>query len=120
MKKFLTIFLVSSALFYLIMRFYYDLDYSYFNVSNALFIVGLPLFLFSILMITGATEIFVGFNFAFRKMFSRGDAYVGMTISEYKDLKKERFDTTEVAIAGILVSLIFNGISLYIAFALFN
>lgn len=119
MKKFLTILVGSSAIFYLIMRYHYELDYSYFNLSNALFLVGLPLFLFSVLMLTGASDIFTAFQFTFKKMFSRGDSYVGMTISQYKESQKKKIDTTGIAIAEILVSLILNGLSFYIAYALF-
>lgn len=123
MKKFLTIAIVTGAIFYLIMTFLYDGVYHnpnfespYGNVSNALFLIGLPLLLISIMMLTSATDIFISVGYTFKKIFSKGDAYVGLSLYEYKQAQKEKVDMTGIAIAGILVSLIVNGVSLYLAY----
>jgi hypothetical protein len=116
MKKFLTILILTGAIFYLIMTFHYNRDYDPHYVSNALFLVGLPLFLISVMMITSATDIFISVGYSFKKIFSKDDAYVGITLHEYKQAQKEKVDLTGIAIAGILVSLIVNGVSLYLAY----
>lgn len=119
MKKLLGILLISGGLIVIILEFYYNREYSLMNVSNTLFLIGMPLFFLSIIMITNAVEAFVAIGYTFKKVYRRIRGFEGLP--SFYDYKTERLpaDTTSFGIAGLLVSGSYLAVSMYIAYTYF-
>ena len=119
MKKFLGILLISGAMVVLILELYYDRAYTFMNVSNALFLIGMPLFFLSIIFITNAVEVFVAIGYTFKKVYHRLRGYGALP--SYYDFKTERepANLTSFGIAGLLVSIGYLAVAFYIAYTYF-
>ncbi|MFP4078215.1 MAG: DUF3899 domain-containing protein [Candidatus Izemoplasmataceae bacterium] len=120
MKKFLVVLVASGALVFLILHFYYGSIYDSYNplsIANSLFLIGLPLFFISIILITNLSELFVPLSFTFKKLFNRR-TMASITLFDYKR-ERDTHNLTAVGIAALIVSSIYIAIALYISYTYF-
>ncbi|MDY0024186.1 MAG: DUF3899 domain-containing protein [Candidatus Izemoplasmatales bacterium] len=102
--------LVGGSLAVLILMFAFfgwDFRPQEYNLSTSFFIIGLIMFSAGILTVTGATKIFRGIGFVFKRMFTR--KVEGMSYYEYilmKEEAKEKAGGLPLFIAGIIFIVI--------------
>ncbi len=79
------------------------------NFSNALFFIGLPLFFFGLISITGANRIFIAMGYTFKNIFRRHR----VTYSSYheyitsKQAEKESQDTEFSGGAALIIGILY-------------
>ncbi|MDD3129915.1 MAG: DUF3899 domain-containing protein [Candidatus Izemoplasmatales bacterium] len=88
----------------IIMFAFFEGDFSFLNdnLQNTIFIVGIILTSAGLLTATGASRIFRGVGFVFKRMFTR--KVDGLSYYEYllmKDDKRERYQGLPLLIVGI-------------------
>lgn len=106
---------LTALLIVVIPRFGFELN----SISDALFVVGIIVFLPSLLMRIGAFEVFHGMGYFFRLVFNRDTKKEYPTYKDYKETKTvERSPaffnellvaSTLIIIAGIITALIAIG-----------
>lgn len=86
------------------------------NLSNALWFIGMPMFFFGLISLTGANRIFIAIGYTFKNIFKR-HRQTYRSYHEYmeaKNAEKEEQDTPNSGFAVFFISIIY----LIIAFIL--
>jgi len=91
----------------------YSTTFTYESASNSLFVVGVLLFLPSLVVVTGAYEVFYGFRYSMSVLFRKDFRSHYPRFIEYKNEKFKRYKTTifiELMVVStilVIVALIF-------------
>ncbi|MGD9910276.1 MAG: DUF3899 domain-containing protein [Candidatus Izemoplasmatales bacterium] len=84
-------------------------NFTYESMSNALFVVGMIIFLPSLVVLTRAYEVFQGIQYSMRVLFSPNYRKLYPKYSDYKEEKSEKIKTTifyEILGASLVVVVI--------------
>lgn len=104
--RFLIIFgilLITSFFLHLIMH---GTEFTIAHVSDALFVVGIVMFLPALIAVTGAFQVFDGIKYAFRSFFSTNFRREYQKINEYKEARNQKVESTiyiELLIASFII-----------------
>jgi len=98
--------------------FVYQTDFTFESMSNALFVVGMIIFLPSLVVLTRAYEVFQGIQYSMRVLFSPNYRKIYPKYSDYKEEKNEKIKTTifnEILAASfvmVLLAIIFARVAM--------
>ena len=81
----------------------YGVGFTYEHISNAMFVLGAIIFLSSLVMVTGSYEVFYGFRYSMRSLFTKDFRKHYPTFLEYKT-EKEFPVNSSAFIDGIIAS----------------
>lgn len=87
----------------------YSFGFSLYTTSNAIFIVGIIIFLPTLMAMTGSAEVFHGFNYAIRVLVSKNFHNQYPKFRDYKSTKEKVEHSVvflEVAIASIILVVV--------------
>ncbi len=87
----------------------YQQDFTYANISNAIFVVSIIMFLPSVVAMTGAYQLFHGFRYVFRVFVSPSFREQYPNFREYKEERKTEIKTTfftEILIASFVLLIV--------------
>ncbi len=124
MRRFLTIFFISFALivFFVSTDLTQTFDRWSFNdalfvrsVAETMFIVGLIMFFIGIVMVTGASEIFIAIGFTFKNIFKRHRVKYESYYQYMKEQKDEE-GSKMTGVAPLIISIIYLSITLYLSY----
>lgn len=108
-------YIIPLVLFHLIFyRFELKLEY----ISNSLFYIGIFSFIFGLVSITNAQNVFIGFRYYMSQLFKRNKLEEKLSYSEYKEDKYNStytYKTVVLLVVGIVLiisSLIISQISM--------
>jgi len=96
----------------------YQQDFTYANISNALFVVSIILFLPSVVAMTGAYQLFHGFRYVFKVFVSPSFRSEYPNFRDYKEERQTEIKTTffkEVLLSSFIImvaSIILAGVSM--------
>lgn len=110
--RLLLIFIVLLGLAFVVHLLIHKTYFSYQHVSDALFVVGIVMFLPTVGVITGSFEIFQGIGYAFRVLISPNYRHQYPTFKDYKDVKNVKIKT------GFFYELLIASLVLVIAAAI--
>jgi len=117
-KRFLLNLIVSGLGIYLLLRTAYDGIYTYKNIVDASFVVGMIFTAFGLITSSNAGKVFHGVGFAFKQMFSRKN-YTHLAFYDYKR-KKEEKNGSVTGVYTLSVGLLIVIISTIISYTQFN
>lgn len=86
MRKFVITFLASGVCIFIMHIILYENRFSYESVSNSMFVVGIVMFFLSLIVITGAGNLFQTLTYGFKYLFRRKTA----PYKSYYDYVEER------------------------------
>ena len=104
--------LIVSLLLHLVQ---YGTRFNLENISNALFVVTMIVFLMSLILQSGAFQVFSGFGYSTRALWSRE---FRMRYPNFSDYRAEKDENAQVKPIGYLEMLIASGLLLVIAIIL--
>lgn len=108
-------YLIPLILFQLI---FYQFKFNLENTSNVFFYIGIFSFVFGLVAITNAQNVFIGFRYYLSQLFKRREIEEKVSYSEYKEDKYNKTYTYKtvvlliVGISFIVISLILANISM--------
>lgn len=117
MRKFVITFLASTVVIFILHISLYKDQFSFETVSNAVFVVGIVMFFFSLIAITGAGNLFQTVTYGFKSLFRR-KTMEHKSYFEYMEDRKKRpktnygFHIFILSIGYIVISLILSIIEL--------
>lgn len=122
MKRLLVVLVASGALVFAVLHFYYGTIFedpyaSPLAIADSLFLIGLPLFFISIILITNLSELFVPLSFTFKKLFNRR-SMSSVTLFDYKR-ERDASNFTAIGIAALIVSVIYIVIAMVISYTFY-
>ncbi len=111
MKPFRFIFILILILLvsFLVHLWIYSTRYTYESVSNSMFVVGMIVFLPSLVVLTRAYEVFQGINYAMRVLFSPSYRSRYPRFRDFKEDHSGKVKTTvfyEIILASFLVVVV--------------
>lgn len=107
--RFIIIFFATLLVAFLLHLLVYKTVFSYENASNVLFVVGIILFLPTMVAITRAYEVFQGIKYVFRVLLSPSFRDQYPRFKEYRDDNSSNIKSTifrEVFLASLIVIII--------------
>lgn len=114
MKQFIKTIIVSLILIFLAHYFIFDFEFTEDAISNAIFLVGIMMFFLGLMLITNAPRIFMIFTYSVKQVFSRKNFPYKSFYDYYAE--KEKDPVTPYAVPILVMSIIYLGISLILAY----
>lgn len=104
MKKVIRVLIIIIILFFLIYGVIKKFDWSIYNTSDVLFIIGLPTFLIGLIDLTGANKAFIGMAYVMKSVFGN----IKKEYPKFSDYYEEKIVSkkTNYAIVVIAISII--------------
>ena len=87
----------------------YGVDFTYEHISNSMFVLGIITFLSSLIVVSGSYEIFYGFRYSMRALFTKDFRKRYPTFLEFKTEKEVPINSTafiESIIASVIIIVI--------------
>ena len=108
MKRLLITFVISIILVAIAQYLFFDNAFTYESMSNSLFIVGLMMFLISLIIVTDAGKIFMIVSYSFKAVRKRDDFKYKSYYDYMKDNEREEMTpyAMQMMIAGITYLII--------------
>lgn len=108
-SRLLLILAVTLGLAFLVHLWIYSTYFSYETISNSMFVVGMILFLPSLVVLTKAYEVFQGIHYAFRVLVNPSYRKTYPRFSDFKEDHSKQIKTTvfyEILLASFLVVIV--------------
>ncbi len=85
------------------------------SLADIMFLVGLIMFLFSIIIVTGASDVFIAIGYTFKNIFRRHRVKYG-TYHDYMKSRQDDEGTKMTGISPLIISIIYLSIAFYLSY----
>jgi uncharacterized membrane protein YGL010W len=106
----LIITVIALILSFVVHMIAYQFDFTYYSVSDSLFVIGMILFFVGIIFITNASFIFNGLTYAFRVLWFPKFKEQYASYKDYKDEHQHKRNSF-FALEALIIAFVFIGVA---------